>query len=200
MRKQFYRYWWIVFTGMEADEQFFRKLQDGYRMEKPKYATNHVDEVMRMCWLTDPNRRPNFASLEDMLGVQLETSVRRHYIDLNDPYVQLNTNRSGESIDYLSMMGPVNYANIGSAPSTELNHYVNAPATAKANKLVNPLPYYHFHKALFAQNLWALRLSRFLSWDSSSNLLWEHLKNLFLWDIRGLFFFFIFVILGFNFN
>ena len=133
---------------MEADEQFFRKLQDGYRMEKPKYATNHVDKVMRMCWLTDPNQRPNFADLEEMLGVQLETSVRRHYIDLNDPYVQANTNRTEDSIDYLSMMGNVNYANIGSAPSSQLNDYVNVAPVTKANKSVISISYLYNWKWL----------------------------------------------------
>jgi len=131
----------LIVVGTEADEQFFRKLQDGYRMDKPKYATKHVDEVMRMCWLEDPNQRPNFATLEEMLGAQLETSVRRHYIDLNDPYVQSNTQRTMESVDYLTMMGNVNYANIGSAPLSQSNSYVNVLTVTKANKLVNPLPY-----------------------------------------------------------
>ena len=118
---------------MGADEHFFRKLQEGYRMEKPKYATNHIDEIMRMCWLTDPNQRPEFGQLEEKLGAQLEASVRRHYMDLNDPYVQSNTNRTHESPDYLSMMGTVDYANVGSHAPDQSNDYVNAPHTVDVN-------------------------------------------------------------------
>ena len=123
-------------TGMEADEHFLRQLQAGYRMERPKYATNHIDEVMRMCWLSDPNRRPAFGRLEQTLGAQLEASVRRQYVDLNDPYVQSNADRTQDTSDYLSMMATVDYANVGSHPPprpSSSNDYVNAPRITDVN-------------------------------------------------------------------
>lgn len=126
-----------IYAGMEANEHLFRKLQDGYRMDKAKYSPDQVDDVMRMCWHTDPNRRPSFDKLEEMLGSQLETSVRRQYIDLNDPHVQSNASRTVESIDYLSMMANVSYANLaGRPPSLQPNQYINVPAAAKNPKSV----------------------------------------------------------------
>ena len=134
---------------MEADEHFFRKLQDGYRMEKPKYATKLVYEEMQKCWMTEPTQRPSFCDLEVTLGEQLEASVRRHYIELNDPYVQSNTNRITIAPDYLSMVAPVDYANVGSNPTS---HYVNVPTNQiEDDKLVlrlfasfNPIERIHF--------------------------------------------------------
>ena len=117
-------------TGMDA-EQVFHKLQDGYRMERAKYATNLADEVMRMCWHSDPIQRPSFDQLDEMLGSQLETSLRRQYIDLNDPYVQSNVDRTE---DYLSMMADIGYANVtGRPPSLQLNNYVNIPSAAETH-------------------------------------------------------------------
>jgi len=118
------------YPGMDA-EQVFHKLQDGYRMERAKYATNLADEVMRMCWHSDPIQRPSFDQLDEMLGSQLETSLRRQYIDLNDPYVQSNVDRTE---DYLSMMADIGYANVtGRPPSLQLNNYVNIPSAAETH-------------------------------------------------------------------
>lgn len=113
------------FEGMEADEQFFLKLQQGYRMEKPKYSPVRTFEVMKDCWLNDPKERPDFTTLSERLGEQLEISVRRHYIDLNEVYVQ--SNNAKDSPDYLSMMSPVNYVNIGSQSSPMPPRYANLP-------------------------------------------------------------------------
>ena len=117
---------------MEADEQFFMRLQQGYRMEKPKYAPNKIYEIMKDCWLHDPTGRPDFITLADTLGSQLDTSVRRHYIDLNDAYVA--SNNTTESPDYLSMMSPVNYVNVGGvSPMPPRQPYANLPPQMDEN-------------------------------------------------------------------
>lgn len=118
-------------TGMEANEDFFMKLGQGYRMDMPKYSTKRVYEVMQQCWAQNPVDRPSFDSLSEMLGSLLEISVRRHYMDLNEAYIQSNTQRHNnvDSPDYLSMMSPVDYVNVGSRPSPMPNRqtYVNIP-------------------------------------------------------------------------
>ena len=115
---------------MEADEQFFIKLQQGYRMDKPKYSTKQIYDIMQECWFHDPNARPDFMRLSELLGQQLEATVRRHYIDLNDSYVQANA--TTESPDYLSMMSPVDYVNVGSRsspmPPPRQSSYINIPS------------------------------------------------------------------------
>ena len=110
---------------MEPDDNFFRKLQEGYRMDKPKYATNPIEQVMQRCWNADPGNRPSFGELEEDLGDQLEASVKRHYIELNNPFIQ--SNDVNISTDYLSMMSPAHYVNVGK-PSPETSRtYVNIP-------------------------------------------------------------------------
>ncbi|XP_057365386.1 vascular endothelial growth factor receptor 1-like isoform X1 [Daphnia carinata] len=115
------------YPGMEADEQFFIKLRQGYRMEKPKYAPNMIYQIMKNCWLHDPTERPDFTALSEALGEQLNPTVRRHYLDLNEAYIE--SNNAKESTDYLSMMNPVNYVNVGSGPSPMPGRqYANVPS------------------------------------------------------------------------
>lgn len=131
---------------MEADEQFFIKLQKGYRMDRPKYSTQKVYDIMRECWLHDPIARPDFMRLSELLGDQLDASVRRHYIDLNDAYVQANvaSTTATDSPDYLSMMSPVDYVNVGSRSSPmppqrqqqQQSAYVNIPTTSDDDDLM----------------------------------------------------------------
>jgi hypothetical protein len=114
---------------MEADEQFFIRLQEGYRMDKPKYSPNKIHQFMKDCWEHDPTKRPDFLTLSEALGEQLDVSVRRHYIDLNDAYVESNNAKQSQT-DYLSMMCPVNYVNIGSgaSPMPLRPTYANIPS------------------------------------------------------------------------
>ncbi|XP_046651440.1 vascular endothelial growth factor receptor kdr-like isoform X2 [Daphnia pulicaria] len=117
------------YPGMEADEQFFIRLQEGYRMDKPKYSPNKIHQFMKDCWEHDPTKRPDFLTLSEALGEQLDVSVRRHYIDLNDAYVESNNAKQSQT-DYLSMMCPVNYVNIGSgaSPMPLRPTYANIPS------------------------------------------------------------------------
>jgi len=88
-------------------------------MEKPPHATNDIYDVMDNCWKANPNERPTFQDLEDILGDQLEASVRQHYIDLNDPYDRANALRTD---DYLVMKNNPGYVNV--APQEE-HGYIN---------------------------------------------------------------------------
>ena len=110
---------------MEADEYFFAKLKQGYRMDKPKYAPSVLYEVMHECWHYDPLGRPSFTELADKLGMLLEAAVRRLYVELNEEHNESNRNAGS---DYLGMMAPVDYVNVGSkTPNIERRDYVNVP-------------------------------------------------------------------------
>lgn len=62
---------------------------------------------MLQCWCANPESRPLFSDLEKRLSNMLQESVRDHYVDLNEPYLQMNTEylKSGQR-DYLASMGP----------------------------------------------------------------------------------------------
>jgi FMS-like tyrosine kinase 1 len=117
------------YPGMEADEKLYNKLVDGYRMEQPQYATKEVYDIMMQCWQTPPVSRPSFGDLAEKLGNMLEESVKRHYIDLNEPYTDMNAQwLQGQQNDYLSMMNSPSYGNMVSPTADDDDHdYVNSP-------------------------------------------------------------------------
>lgn len=118
------------YPGMEAEKQYL-KLSEGYRMEKPQYATNEVYNIMNQCWQAKPLLRPTFTGLVDSIGDLLDESVKMHYVDLNTPYIDMNTMlHDGTNNDYLTMMSAPDHATISSAT----NNYVNQPIIDINNK------------------------------------------------------------------
>ncbi|XP_031632064.1 vascular endothelial growth factor receptor 3-like [Contarinia nasturtii] len=81
-------------------------LNDGYRMEKPEFATQAIYDIMLSCWCVQPEKRPLFNKLESNISKLLGETVSEHYVDLNDPYVQANASRfnSGKT-DYFALLG-----------------------------------------------------------------------------------------------
>ena len=74
-------------------------------MEKPNYCPGYFySDIMTRCWSEDPETRPEFKELTDVIGNILESSVRLHYVDLNDPYQQMNEVLFANNDGYLSMM------------------------------------------------------------------------------------------------
>lgn len=87
----------MPYPGMEANEDFFHKLRDGYRMDRPEYATQAVGsygplrivanflihlqiyDIMLHCWNDNPESRPSFKSLEGKLEQFLEYGVAEVY-------------------------------------------------------------------------------------------------------------------------
>ncbi|XP_043268630.1 vascular endothelial growth factor receptor 1 isoform X2 [Venturia canescens] len=114
------------YPGMEAEKQY-QRLIEGYRMEKPEYATDELYDIMLRCWKAKPTLRPTFTSLVTNIGDLLEESVKEHYIDLNAPYMDMNTMilESGKD-DYLTMMSAPDH-NILTSHNRD---YVNSTCTS----------------------------------------------------------------------
>jgi hypothetical protein len=68
---------------MENGWALLRELQSGHRMEKPEYAPNFVGEMMKNCWLKEPNDRPTFSQMADAIEKQIEFVVGIDYLNLN---------------------------------------------------------------------------------------------------------------------
>ncbi|XP_046352612.1 vascular endothelial growth factor receptor 1-like [Haliotis rufescens] len=77
------------YPGVEINEKFIGLLKSGYRMEKPKYASDELFKIMELCWHDDPNMRPSFSSLVSSMGDFLEANVKQYYLDLNTTYVKM---------------------------------------------------------------------------------------------------------------
>ncbi|KAK8763362.1 hypothetical protein V5799_034024 [Amblyomma americanum] len=89
------------YPGVVIDESFYKRLKNGYRMEKPDYAPDDVYEIMQSCWQAEPTERPDFSALVTRLGDLLQAGVRDYYMALNDPYA--NVNHLMKEDDYLAM-------------------------------------------------------------------------------------------------
>jgi FMS-like tyrosine kinase 1 len=64
------------YPGMEANQSLFHKIRDGYRMEKPKLASQEIYEIMLECWRVNPKSRPTFTELEQKMGALLHETVK----------------------------------------------------------------------------------------------------------------------------
>ncbi|XP_064608636.1 vascular endothelial growth factor receptor kdr-like [Liolophura sinensis] len=122
---------WELFTlggnpypGMEINESFIMKLKNGYRMEKPPFASDEMYKVIMSCWNMDADARPGFDELVTMMGEFLEENVKQYYLDLSmsSPYgkelcdeeeelcgSQKLSGANGHSDGYLRMSGQPGY-------------------------------------------------------------------------------------------
>ncbi|XP_019866136.2 vascular endothelial growth factor receptor 1 isoform X3 [Aethina tumida] len=103
------------YPGFNIDNEFLQKLLSGYRMEQPEYSPRNMYKIMYDCWMSKPTDRPTFSQLEEDIGALLEDSMKQHYVALNDPYMEMNTQRQqlGET-DYLRMMNSPDFRNLSS--------------------------------------------------------------------------------------
>uniref|UniRef100_A0A8C5P8Q8 Platelet-derived growth factor receptor alpha n=1 Tax=Leptobrachium leishanense TaxID=445787 RepID=A0A8C5P8Q8_9ANUR len=55
------------YPGMVVDSTFYNKIKSGYRMAKPDHATHEVYDIMMKCWNSEPEKRPSFGHLSDIV-------------------------------------------------------------------------------------------------------------------------------------
>ncbi|XP_073993998.1 PDGF- and VEGF-receptor related isoform X3 [Rhodnius prolixus] len=107
------------YPGKQFDQQLFDCLLEGYRMDKPDYATEDIYNLMLECWKEQPMLRPSFTECADRLGNMLEESVVQHYMELNDPYMKFNA-MTPETEDYLNKINSPIYTNFcANTPSND---------------------------------------------------------------------------------
>lgn len=56
------------------------QVRDGYRLEKPEHCRRELYNIMYYCWDKEPNERPNFTELCDLLEKLILTETE--YIEL----------------------------------------------------------------------------------------------------------------------
>ncbi|CAH0554005.1 unnamed protein product [Brassicogethes aeneus] len=107
------------YPGISPCKTLYDKLVSGYRMEKPEFAPKEIYNMMTDCWLEEPQSRPSFEILTERLGDLLEDKVRGHYVDLNDPYLKMNTETLKTRSDYLAMVSPPDFGVLSSPGSDD---------------------------------------------------------------------------------
>ncbi|NP_001014829.3 vascular endothelial growth factor receptor 1 isoform X1 [Danio rerio] len=80
------------YPGLNMDEEFCRRLKHGTRMCSPQYSTPEIYSIMCACWENNPEDRPSFTTLVEILGDLLQTCVQQDGKD----YIPLNAFKSGE--------------------------------------------------------------------------------------------------------
>lgn len=61
----------VPYPGLTVD-RLIRELLNGYRMEKPEFASNEIGHLMAECWKAEPKDRPTFNQLEAQLSNHLD--------------------------------------------------------------------------------------------------------------------------------
>lgn len=73
------------YPGMMVDSTFYNKIKSGYRMAKPDHATSEVYDIMVQCWNSEPEKRPSFYHLseivENLLPGQYKKSYEKIHLD-----------------------------------------------------------------------------------------------------------------------
>uniref|UniRef100_A0A8C3GR86 receptor protein-tyrosine kinase n=1 Tax=Cairina moschata TaxID=8855 RepID=A0A8C3GR86_CAIMO len=59
------------YPGIQVDANFYKLIQNGFKMDRPYYATKDIYCVMQSCWALDTRRRPSFSRLVSSLSCQL---------------------------------------------------------------------------------------------------------------------------------
>ncbi|XP_050953554.1 vascular endothelial growth factor receptor 1 isoform X1 [Labeo rohita] len=80
------------YPGLNIDEEFCHRLKQGTRMCPPEYSTPEIYSIMMACWENNPEDRPSFSALVEILGDLLQTCVQQDGKD----YIPLNAFISGE--------------------------------------------------------------------------------------------------------
>ena len=73
----------MPYPGMSLN-QLVQGLKNGYRMEKPEYATDDIGHIMTECWNANPSQRPTFRQLEEVLSNQLDSALVTKFTELNE--------------------------------------------------------------------------------------------------------------------
>ncbi|XP_058060772.1 vascular endothelial growth factor receptor 1 [Anopheles bellator] len=97
----------VPYPGMEANQELYNKLRDGYRMDKPQFSNQDIYDIMLNCWNVKPDSRPSFKDLKSRFNAMLPDEMRDHYLELNEPYLAMNAEKMERGdTDYLANLGP----------------------------------------------------------------------------------------------
>ncbi|XP_069945587.1 fibroblast growth factor receptor 3-like [Cherax quadricarinatus] len=102
------------FPGVVFDKNFIKFLEEGHRMEQPKFSTRALYKVMMECWSTYPHERPSFTQLEATLGHFLTQADRQYFKELQEGYERKtekgkDAEEEEETPAYLSMVRAPDY-------------------------------------------------------------------------------------------
>uniref|UniRef100_A0A5F8GPN9 Receptor-type tyrosine-protein kinase FLT3 n=1 Tax=Monodelphis domestica TaxID=13616 RepID=A0A5F8GPN9_MONDO len=72
------------YPGIPVDNNFYKLIQSGFKMDQPFYATEEIYFIMQSCWSFDSKKRPSFPHLTSFLGCQLANAEVAMYQNIGD--------------------------------------------------------------------------------------------------------------------
>ncbi|XP_069182404.1 vascular endothelial growth factor receptor 1 isoform X1 [Procambarus clarkii] len=100
------------YPGLTIDHTFLQRLEDGYRMDKPKCGNDKLQDLLMQCWETEPGDRPSFAQIAQLIGQWLSPEVMQKYEEMNLQYMDSNKKYFETQTDYLKMVSSPVYQNV----------------------------------------------------------------------------------------
>ncbi|XP_069980826.1 platelet-derived growth factor receptor alpha isoform X2 [Penaeus vannamei] len=105
---------WELFTlgstpypGVVVDVSFLDLIEGGYRMDKPKYATERIYKLILRTWSLHPSDRPSFGQISEEMSRMLHQDLQELYLSMNECYMKMNEAWFKERVDYLNLFrGP----------------------------------------------------------------------------------------------
>ncbi|XP_078078977.1 receptor-type tyrosine-protein kinase FLT3-like [Mustelus asterias] len=70
------------YPGIQVDTNFYKLIQNGFKMDQPFYATEEIYSVIQSCWALDPGKRLAFSDLGSIFEKQLSDAEVALYHNL----------------------------------------------------------------------------------------------------------------------
>lgn len=103
---------------MEDISSLIKFLENGDRMGIPRQTPSSIAAVIHRCWTGDANQRPTFQELEDILNTTIDDSVKRHFIELDEPFQRRNYSK-------MTMQQPRSEVESQGKQTSSSNDYIN---------------------------------------------------------------------------
>ncbi|KFB44233.1 vascular endothelial growth factor receptor [Anopheles sinensis] len=126
------------YPDISANECFLSRIRDGYRMEKPKYASEEIFDHMITCWYVNPQRRPSFQELASSFNSMLPVELQNHYITMNGAYLEPYKLLKAANDAYVIALGAP------SQPATQCGPSAFFSPTADSLATTIPMPFQTF--------------------------------------------------------
>uniref|UniRef100_A0A1B6CPE6 receptor protein-tyrosine kinase n=1 Tax=Clastoptera arizonana TaxID=38151 RepID=A0A1B6CPE6_9HEMI len=87
------------YPSVPSVDKLYSLLQNGHRMERPRYCSLEIYLLMRECWSYQANERPIFSELVEDLDRILSSTSSEEYLDLGIPQLETPPSSSESSDD-----------------------------------------------------------------------------------------------------
>ena len=86
----------VPYAGLIVDDEFLRRLENGFRMDKPELAPNFIGQLMTECWKSEPHQRPTFNQISQSLSAYIEASLCANYLqmDAKQQFIEINNHKN----------------------------------------------------------------------------------------------------------